>query len=205
MIFDVIGDRLTDGCQLKHLVLDNRIVYLFGKLSIHCRLISEIIRPIHRASPAGRRSFRFHLFEEMIKIQFSGFLFHRSYMAAERSCIFIRADFFLGQHPQPVHLLFGPWPRHGLRQPHRGQLGPVVGVADHRRRIVRKDARHRRQVADVTVDNAKQRDDCGLVGGDAVEIADVGLLRMSICVVGEIGRHMPIHSTKVGSGSCLNC
>jgi hypothetical protein len=110
-------------------------------------------------------------------------------MAAERSCIFIRADFFLGQHPQPVHLLFGPWPRHGLRQPHRGQLGPVVGVADHRRRIVRKDARHRRQVADVTVDNAKQRDDCGLVGGDAVEIADVGLLRMSICVVGEIGRH----------------
>jgi hypothetical protein len=163
MIFDVIGDLLTDGCQLKHLVLDDRIVCLFGKLSIHCRLISEIIRPIHRAIPAGRISFRFHLFEDD-QIQFSGFLFHRSYMAAERSCNFIRAVFFLGQHPQPVHLLFGPWPRHGLRQPHRGQLGPVVGVADHRGWIVGKHTRHWRQVADVAIYDAG--DDGGLVGGD---------------------------------------
>jgi hypothetical protein len=39
-----------------------------------------------------------------------------------------------------------------------------------------KDARHRRQVADVAVDHAEQRDDRGLVGGDAVEIADDRLL-----------------------------
>jgi len=31
--------------------------------------------------------------------------------------------------------------------------------------------RHRRQVADVAVDHAKQRDDRGLVGSDAVEVA----------------------------------
>jgi len=30
---------------------------------------------------------------------------------------------------------------------------------------------HRRQVADVAVDNAEQRDDGGLVGRDAVEVA----------------------------------
>ena len=55
MIFDVIGDFFTDGCQFKHLLLDDRIVCLFGKLPIHCRLIPEIIRPIHRAKPTGRR------------------------------------------------------------------------------------------------------------------------------------------------------
>ena len=32
-------------------------------------------------------------------------------------------------------------------------------------------ARHRRQVADVAIDDAEQRDDGGLVGGDAVEVA----------------------------------
>ena len=37
--------------------------------------------------------------------------------------------------------------------------------------VVRKHARHRREVADVSVDDAKQRDDGGLVGGDRVEIA----------------------------------
>jgi hypothetical protein len=73
MIFDVIGDLLTDGCQLKHLVLDDRIVCLFDKLSIHCRLISEIIRPIHRGR-AGWGSFRFHFFEDD-QIQFSGLSF----------------------------------------------------------------------------------------------------------------------------------
>jgi hypothetical protein len=36
---------------------------------------------------------------------------------------------------------------------------------------LRKHARHRRQVADVAVDDAEQRDDRGLICGDAVEIA----------------------------------
>jgi len=50
---------------------------------------------------------------------------------------------------------------------------------------LRKHARHRRQVADVAVDHAEQRDDRGLVGGDRVEIAHQrfrasGLSRLSL-------------------------
>jgi hypothetical protein len=45
-----------------------------------------------------------------------------------------------------------------------------VGVARDRRGIVRKDAGHRRRVADVAVDHAEEREDGGLVGGDALEI-----------------------------------
>jgi hypothetical protein len=37
-------------------------------------------------------------------------------------------------------------------------------------RVVRKNAGHRRQVADVPVDDPEQRDDGGLVGGDGIEI-----------------------------------
>jgi len=59
---------------------------------------------------------------------------------------------------------------------HHGQLGPAAGVADHRGRVVGKHARHRRQIADVTVDDAEQRDDRGLVGCDGIEIADDRLL-----------------------------
>jgi len=58
-----------------------------------------------------------------------------------------------------------------LKASHAHHFGAGVGVADHRRRVIRKHAGHRRQVADVAVDHAKQRDDGGLVGGDAVEIA----------------------------------
>ena len=50
MIFDIVGDLLADGCQLKQLVLDDRIVGLLGTLPVHGRLIPEIVRPIH----AGR-------------------------------------------------------------------------------------------------------------------------------------------------------
>jgi hypothetical protein len=50
-------------------------------------------------------------------------------------------------------------------------LGAGVGIADHWRGIVRKDARHRREVADVTIDDAEQRGDGGLVRGDRIEIA----------------------------------
>jgi hypothetical protein len=49
--------------------------------------------------------------------------------------------------------------------------GGATPQRDNRSRIVWKHAGHRRQVADVAVDDAEQRDDRGLAGGDAVEIA----------------------------------
>ena len=67
----------------------------------------------------------------------------------------------------------GPPVRGGGGMPQRIMVSSRagVGVADHRRRIVGKHARHRREVADVAVDDAEQRGDGRLVGGDAVEIA----------------------------------
>jgi hypothetical protein len=50
---------------------------------------------------------------------------------------------------------------------HSHHLGTCIGVTDHGRRIVRKHARHRRQVADLAVDHAEERNDCGLIGRDA--------------------------------------
>ena len=38
MIFDIIGDLITNERQRKQLVLDDRIVGLLGKFSIHDRL-----------------------------------------------------------------------------------------------------------------------------------------------------------------------
>ena len=61
------------------------------------------------------------------------------------------------------------WRRHAPA--HRDKLGAVVGVADHRSRVIREYARHRWQIANVTIDHAEEGDDGGLVGGDAVEIA----------------------------------
>jgi hypothetical protein len=49
------------------------------------------------------------------------------------------------------------WPGSALRS----HLGGILG----------KDARHRRQVADVAIGHAEERDDGGLVGCNAVEIA----------------------------------
>ena len=43
------------------------------------------------------------------------------------------------------------------------------GVADHRSRIIRKHARHRREVADIAIDDAEQRDDRRLVRRDRIE------------------------------------
>ena len=51
MIFDIVGDLLADGRQLKQLVLDDRIVGLLGTLPVHGRLIPEIVRPIHTGTP----------------------------------------------------------------------------------------------------------------------------------------------------------
>jgi hypothetical protein len=41
MILDIVGYLLADGRQLKHLILDDRIVGLLGKLPIHHRLVSR--------------------------------------------------------------------------------------------------------------------------------------------------------------------
>jgi hypothetical protein len=40
MILDIVGDLLADRRQLKHLVLDDGIVGLLGKLPIHHRLVA---------------------------------------------------------------------------------------------------------------------------------------------------------------------
>jgi hypothetical protein len=53
---------------------------------------------------------------------------------------------------------------------HHGQLAFGADVAHDRSGIVGEDAGHRRQVADVSIYDAEQIDDRGLVGGDAVEI-----------------------------------
>jgi hypothetical protein len=48
--------------------------------------------------------------------------------------------------------------------------GAAVRVAHHRRWVVGEYPGHGRQVADVLVDDPEQPDDCGLAGGDAVEV-----------------------------------
>ena len=53
---------------------------------------------------------------------------------------------------------------------HGDKLGALIGVADHGSGIVRKYTRHRWKVAYITIDHAEERDDGGLVGGDAVEV-----------------------------------
>jgi hypothetical protein len=39
MILDIVGNLLADRRQLKHLIFDDRIVGLLGKLPIHHRLV----------------------------------------------------------------------------------------------------------------------------------------------------------------------
>ena len=43
MILNIIGYLLADRRQIKQLVLDDRIVGLFGKFPIHYRLISQMV------------------------------------------------------------------------------------------------------------------------------------------------------------------
>jgi len=52
MILNVIGDFLTDRCQLEQFVLDDGILCLFGLLPIHGGLLSQIVRPIHALDPS---------------------------------------------------------------------------------------------------------------------------------------------------------
>jgi hypothetical protein len=47
---------------------------------------------------------------------------------------------------------------------------------DHGSWIIREDAGHRRQIADVSAHDAEERDDGGLVRGDAVEVTHTTLL-----------------------------
>ena len=60
------------------------------------------------------------------------------------------------------------------REGNSGVCAPIVSlarVAEHRSKIVGKNAGHWLQVTDIAIDHAEQCDDGGLVGGDAVEIA----------------------------------
>jgi hypothetical protein len=51
MILDVVGDLFADVCQLKEFLLDDGIFGLFGKLSIHGRLLPQIVVPLHTYLP----------------------------------------------------------------------------------------------------------------------------------------------------------
>ena len=46
-VLDIIGDLFTHGRQLKHLVFDDRIVSLLGKLPILGCFVPEIVSPVH--------------------------------------------------------------------------------------------------------------------------------------------------------------
>jgi hypothetical protein len=63
--------------------------------------------------------------------------------------------------------------------PRRGELAALGSVAHDRSRIVRKHPGHRRQIADVSVDDAEQCDNGGLVRRDRVEIAHRGLIDLA--------------------------
>ena len=63
--------------------------------------------------------------------------------------------------------------------PRRGKFSALGSVAHDRRLVVRKHPRQRRQIADISVDHAKQRDDGGLIGGDRIEIAHL------VCLPGQ--------------------
>jgi hypothetical protein len=51
-----------------------------------------------------------------------------------------------------------------------GELATFCAGAHDRSRVIRKHARHRRKITDVSVHDSEQRDDGRLVGGDRVEI-----------------------------------
>jgi predicted metal-dependent hydrolase len=51
---------------------------------------------------------------------------------------------------------------------HHQHLASALALADHGRGIIGKHTRHRLKVANITIDDAKQRDDRGLVGRDGI-------------------------------------
>jgi hypothetical protein len=46
-VLDIVGDLLTNGCQLKKLLFYWRVFGRFGKLPKLCRFVPKIISPIH--------------------------------------------------------------------------------------------------------------------------------------------------------------
>jgi hypothetical protein len=54
MIFDILGDLITNERQRKQLVLDDRIVGLLGKVPIQGRLAPHTVRPIIYAEHSNR-------------------------------------------------------------------------------------------------------------------------------------------------------
>ena len=69
----------------------------------------------------------------------------------------------------------------------RHHLGASIRVADHWRRVVRGHARHWRQIADIAIDDAEERDNRGLASSDAVEIA--AHFRSFVPVHLDVGHH----------------
>ena len=61
MILNIIGDLLTNRCQLKQFVFGDGIVCLFGLLPVHVRLVPQIVRPIHATRSVKKLSIRFYL------------------------------------------------------------------------------------------------------------------------------------------------
>ena len=49
-ILDVVGYLLTNLCQVEKLLLDEWVFGFFSKAPILCRLVPEIVRPIHATS-----------------------------------------------------------------------------------------------------------------------------------------------------------
>ena len=71
----------------------------------------------------------------------------------------------------------GPPVRGGGGMPQRMVVisAASLDVADHRSRIIGKHAGHRREVADIAVDDAEQARDGLLVRGDAVKVAHLSV------------------------------
>jgi|SRR6266403_1779925 hypothetical protein len=47
-VLDIVGDLLTNRCQVKKLLFYRRVFGRFGKLPKLCRFVPKIISPIHK-------------------------------------------------------------------------------------------------------------------------------------------------------------
>jgi hypothetical protein len=47
VVLDIVGDLLTNGCQVKKLLFCRRVFGRFGMLPKLCRFVPKIISPIH--------------------------------------------------------------------------------------------------------------------------------------------------------------
>jgi hypothetical protein len=53
-ILKVIGNLLTDGCQVEEVLFHKDVFGFFGKLPIHCRLVPKVMIPIHASHSLAR-------------------------------------------------------------------------------------------------------------------------------------------------------